>query len=67
MWRAANYKSKKDGIAGAFRVQLGVILKLGASERLPKPVGGTNGRNMRGVAFQVFQSLYRALASVIHA
>ena len=37
------------------------------NERLPKPAGGASGRNMRGVAVQVFPSLYGVLASALHA
>ena len=41
-----------------------VLVLKWAYERLPKPAGGANGRNMRCVVFQVFSSFYKVFASV---
>ena len=40
--------------------------KTASCERLPKPAAGAHGRNMSGVAFQMFPALSRALAPIIH-
>ena len=52
---------------GAASPKNSVFVRIISHERLPKPARGANGRNMRGVAFQVFPSFYRVLASTIHA
>ena len=56
-----NYTTQK------YLIRTRVYIYMLPYERLPKLARGANGRNIRGVAFQVFPSFYRVLASFIHA